>query len=263
MRRELEDPWKFALSTANLALVVQELGDHTLARRLMEECLAVRRAIGDRRGTGASLVLLGRLVQAGDDYRLAHKLYSEAIVIVSELDDQWSLAHLLAGLAGLMALLGQSKLACRIGDAAAAVSRTSGNALFPGVHEQMERELAPARRDVGHSTAEAGSLEFDAQVVDQLLHAALAVDPAPPGVDRPLGTHATATVPLTRREREVAALVARGYSNREIAMALIITPRTAAAHVEHILRKLDMTSRTQIAHWASTRAVGGVGVVAC
>jgi DNA-binding NarL/FixJ family response regulator len=51
---------------------------------------------------------------------------------------------------------------------------------------------------------------------------------------------------LTRREREVATLVARGMSNKDIAAKLVIAQRTAEAHVEHILTKLGFTSRTQI-----------------
>jgi non-specific serine/threonine protein kinase len=57
--------------------------------------------------------------------------------------------------------------------------------------------------------------------------------------------------PLSPREREVVALVARGLSNREIAAQLVITERTAGAHVEHILDKLGFASRTQIGVWAA------------
>ncbi len=59
---------------------------------------------------------------------------------------------------------------------------------------------------------------------------------------------------LTRREQEVAALVAEGLTNQEIADRLVISTRTAEAHVEHVLRKLDFRSRTQIATWFTTRA---------
>jgi DNA-binding NarL/FixJ family response regulator len=56
--------------------------------------------------------------------------------------------------------------------------------------------------------------------------------------------------PLTDREREVLALVAKGHSNKEIAALLDITERTARTHVSNILGKLDLASRTQAALWA-------------
>ncbi len=59
--------------------------------------------------------------------------------------------------------------------------------------------------------------------------------------------------PLTKRELEIAGLVAEGLSNREIAERLIIAKRTADSHVEHILAKLGFTSRAQIAAWAERR----------
>jgi DNA-binding CsgD family transcriptional regulator len=55
---------------------------------------------------------------------------------------------------------------------------------------------------------------------------------------------------LTAREQEIAARVARGHRNREIADQLHISPRTVDAHVEHIRNKLGYQSRSQIAAWA-------------
>jgi len=55
---------------------------------------------------------------------------------------------------------------------------------------------------------------------------------------------------LTRREREVVALVAEGMTNRAIEAELVITEGTVGTHMEHILRKLDLQSRTQVAAWA-------------
>jgi non-specific serine/threonine protein kinase len=54
---------------------------------------------------------------------------------------------------------------------------------------------------------------------------------------------------LTKREREVAALIAEGLSNREIAARLVVAQRTAEGHVENILSKLGFTSRAQVAGW--------------
>jgi non-specific serine/threonine protein kinase len=56
---------------------------------------------------------------------------------------------------------------------------------------------------------------------------------------------------LTRREGEVAALVARGLSNREISRHLVIAERTAETHVGNILQKLGLVSRAQLIVWAA------------
>ncbi|MEZ5116063.1 MAG: response regulator transcription factor [Candidatus Nanopelagicales bacterium] len=55
---------------------------------------------------------------------------------------------------------------------------------------------------------------------------------------------------LTARERDVATLVATGRTNREIGRELGVTERTARTHVSHILAKLGLSSRTQLALWA-------------
>ncbi|MDW4907105.1 LuxR C-terminal-related transcriptional regulator [Streptomyces sp. ADMS] len=57
---------------------------------------------------------------------------------------------------------------------------------------------------------------------------------------------------LTRRETEVAALIAEGLANQQIADRLVIARRTAEGHVERILGKLGLTNRTQIAAWVTT-----------
>jgi non-specific serine/threonine protein kinase len=56
---------------------------------------------------------------------------------------------------------------------------------------------------------------------------------------------------LTPREREVAGLVARELTNRQIADELVISERTVATHVHKILQKLNLRSRLQIAAWAA------------
>jgi DNA-binding CsgD family transcriptional regulator len=60
---------------------------------------------------------------------------------------------------------------------------------------------------------------------------------------------------LSAREDEVARLVAGGLTNREIALRLVISERTAQNHVQHILTKLDFTSRAQIAAWVTARRI--------
>jgi ATP/maltotriose-dependent transcriptional regulator MalT len=67
---------------------------------------------------------------------------------------------------------------------------------------------------------------------------------------RPMRSTSPLAHGLTRREREVIALIARGYSNRAIAEALVISEKTAEIHVSNILGKLGVASRTQAAAYA-------------
>jgi DNA-binding NarL/FixJ family response regulator len=134
----------------------------------------------------------------------------------------------------------------------------SANLRSPGLQERVHHQLERARSVLGQVEAAAALAAGRIENVEALLIEALEGDSAafddgaanePSTV--PLGTHASAGMPLTRREREVAGLIARAYTNREVANALTITERTAATHVEHILDKLEVASRIQIAAWAA------------
>lgn len=85
--------------------------------------------------------------------------------------------------------------------------------------------------------------------IDQAVDYAL--NPSQPARTRNRPAHPSNAQRLTDREREVAVLVKEGLTDKEIAARLIITPRTAQGPVGKILRKLDMTSRAQIAAWAT------------
>ena len=58
------------------------------------------------------------------------------------------------------------------------------------------------------------------------------------------------SMPITERQQEIAILIAAGLTNAEIAKRLTLTPGTVANHVEHILRRLQLRSRTSVAVWA-------------
>jgi DNA-binding CsgD family transcriptional regulator len=79
--------------------------------------------------------------------------------------------------------------------------------------------------------------------------------PAPAAVTGPAtghGTgHGTGAKALTRREREIAGLVAEGLGNRDIAERLYLSKRTVDSHVEHIFTKLGFSSRAQLAAWVA------------
>lgn len=64
---------------------------------------------------------------------------------------------------------------------------------------------------------------------------------------------ASGATALTRREREVAELVAEGLTNREIAERLFVSERTAENHVQHILTKLGLSNRSRLAVWVASR----------
>jgi DNA-binding NarL/FixJ family response regulator len=61
------------------------------------------------------------------------------------------------------------------------------------------------------------------------------------------GSPSPATPPLTRREREVASLLAHGLTNRRISSELVFSEHTVRQHVKNILKKLGIHSREQVA----------------
>jgi DNA-binding NarL/FixJ family response regulator len=63
---------------------------------------------------------------------------------------------------------------------------------------------------------------------------------------------------LTRRQREVATLIAQGYTDKQIAQELVLTAGTASNHVSHIMRRLECHSRAQVATWAVQNGLLGL-----
>ncbi|MGP3773294.1 LuxR C-terminal-related transcriptional regulator [Streptomyces sp. SDT5-1] len=132
--------------------------------------------------------------------------------------------------------------------AASGLYRRCGAAPMFGVPMLQELQYAAeerARATLGPTAYESAHRAGATATVDQIVARATGDEPPAPVTEpdeqvTPLGV-------LTRREREVAALVAEGLSNREIAQRLVISKRTADAHVEHILTKLGFSSRAQIA----------------
>jgi DNA-binding CsgD family transcriptional regulator len=117
-------------------------------------------------------------------------------------------------------------------------------------HALAEREFSAARTIVQEL---AQNVPEPSQRENFLNHAAANLPRA-----RPLTPRRAAKVEfagLTEREREVAALIAGGKSNREIARGLVLSEYTVATHVGNILNKLGFTSRTQIAAWAAEKGL--------
>lgn len=114
-----------------------------------------------------------------------------------------------------------------------------------GRREQAEEQFAEARTIIEELATE---LEDEA-LRDTFLRCATAQMPRLPKLS-PRRTAMQAFGGLTEREREVAALIAQGKSNRALADELVVSERTIGTHVENILSKLGFNSRAQIAVWA-------------
>jgi non-specific serine/threonine protein kinase len=120
-----------------------------------------------------------------------------------------------------------------------------------GAHEQCERQT---RDTLGDAAFQARFRVGAGLNVDDAIGYALGEKPEVAAASKPAPA---AETPLTRRERQVAQLVARGLTNKYIADQLVISQRTAESHVEHILVKLGAGSRTQIAAWLAERPAEG------
>jgi len=123
--------------------------------------------------------------------------------------------------------------------------------VVPGLAENHEMTLRAARDALSSRAFEAARRKGEALGVTGAVAYALEEDSGGSGSKAPL-----ASVP-TKRELEVAGLVAEGLTNREIAERLTISLRTAQGHVERLLGKLGFTRRSQIAVWFTEQRDAG------
>ncbi|MGX1972372.1 ATP-binding protein [Streptomyces kronopolitis] len=164
--------------------------------------------------------------------------------------DQCGVAQCLEVLGWCAAAAGLLERAATLLGAADAAWQVAGSTLTGLGHLQTGHQKFEARlrKDMDAAAFEAATRSGRALTLEQAVGYALQdgsePTPPPPAQD--------ASAPLTRREREVAALVAEGLTNKEIAARLTISRRTAEGHVDRILTKMGFTSRTQIAAWSAT-----------
>src|SRR5262249_29619748 len=149
----------------------------------------------------------------------------------------------LEALAGLAAADRDLERAARLFGASETVRQFSGVQSLPWLRSARDGARAAVRDGLG------------ANRFDQLWESGHRM-PLPEAIDLGLARSTAVTKPpaetqLTRRERAVATMVARGMSNRDIATELVISRRTAEAHVEHIRNKLGVATRGQVAVWAA------------
>jgi predicted ATPase/DNA-binding CsgD family transcriptional regulator len=181
--------------------------------------------------------------------------------------DMLGLAPCLEGLAWLAAAEGDFTRTARLLGAADRMWRAVASVpRFGMTRLDAERGVAESRaRDTlgdRHYDREyaAGAAFSTEEAVRYALDSAEAAEPAAAGRGEPARQPPEVASPweqLTARERQVAALVAQGMTNREIASRLVVSKRTVDAHVEHILAKLGFSSRVQVAALAPVPAQAG------
>jgi DNA-binding CsgD family transcriptional regulator len=176
------------------------------------------------------------------DFIGAREALCDGLPVAVDLGDCYVIPIGLAGLAGLAAKTGWPRQALRLAGAASAYTDANEFAMPQPVVGVLDRWLAPVQEALG-ARAAAVFDEGRQLPLDEAVAQAIAEQPndGPQRHDRRT---------LTRREIEVAALVARGLTNRKIAEQLFVSARTIDVHVDHILTKLGFHSRTQLAAWA-------------
>jgi DNA-binding CsgD family transcriptional regulator len=232
-------------------------GDLALAMALHEESLALLREVRDVQGVGGCLFNMGLIEAASANYSRATELHREALRVAREADDKNIVQLAFFGLANVAAHRGQPARAARLWGASEAVREAFDMRLSPMTRAfaGYENNLSTARSQLGEAAFEEAWAEGKDMVQQLAVEYALSKEesappatpvPEQPPAGEPMGK-------LTRREREVAVLVTRGLTNRQISTELGISERTAANHVARILRKLEFRSRAQIAIWATER----------
>ncbi|MGW0042306.1 ATP-binding protein [Rhodococcus sp. NPDC003348] len=231
-----------------LAMACGLAGDAQRAIACHEEVVELTESLGESMYRSYSLGMLGLALWEQGDTTRATKLIEEGVRLTRVVDDPLGLAMCLEILAWIGAdrpervavLMGASAW---VGEAAGSPTIVVRD-LF-GHHDRIVRESTDA---IGQKAFEAAFARGRALRVDAAIAYALGDQTsAEPSASAP-------TERLTRRQREIAELVAQGMTNKAIAQQLVISQRTAEGHVENVLTKLGFTTRAQIAAWVDAGA---------
>jgi DNA-binding CsgD family transcriptional regulator len=245
-----------ALDGLGLAALAE--GDLVAARTVSDETLNVHASSVLWAGT---LFNLGHIAVADEDYAAARQHLFQLLELLANGSDAVGTAHVLEALAHLAARLDRLDLALRLAAAAEAVQETLAvawspflGAVAPVSLDLRDRWLVPLRTTLdAEETARwwSNGRQLSLTEAVELAQTELRNNPAPAAPPAVSDAYA----PLTPRQLEVAVLVGQGLTNRQIAERLVVSERAAAAHIENILNRLGVSSRTQIAVWTSERGL--------
>jgi predicted ATPase/DNA-binding SARP family transcriptional activator/DNA-binding CsgD family transcriptional regulator len=253
LHRNVGDVRGVAVSLNNLGFAMLSRGDGERAMTLFEEALARDRENRDAEGIACSLVNLGLAALIRGKLGRAAKLLEESLAVLQEVQNKQTMVECLEAMAAVAGARRQTRRAARLWGATQAVRENIEAPLPPDERALLEPYLANARARVGEAAWEAAYAEGRAMGLEEAVEYALVAEELAPSALLPpehpsVGRQVAA---LSSREKEVAALVARGLSNRQIASKLFISKRTVDHHVAKILKKLSLSSREQVASWLS------------
>ncbi|MCG7207458.1 ATP-binding protein [Streptomyces arenae] len=232
--------WRLALAC------VQAYAGDPRAAESCRQVIAAFEVSGERWGRAQVLMALSHNAWVRGDKEAAEALVRSALESMRGFNDHAMVARMLELLAWATGSGGDHARAARLLGAAGALWRNAGTciaAFGPWVAKQHTRCEKAATCALGpgpyaQALEEGASHDNPGQAIKYAL--ALACTSFTPTAP---------TAALTRRESEVAELVAKGLSNRQIASKLGRSPRTVEGHVENLLAKLAFSSRAQIASW--------------
>jgi non-specific serine/threonine protein kinase len=269
--RGLDDKWELAHALQNLAEGVRIQGAYPRAARLCTESIKLFEEMGDRWRVSLGLRNMGIASLRQHDYDNAATFYADSIRLRDPAKNRFVVFQGLEGLACIACARGQYLRAARLFGAAKPIHdslRTIGIHIRVGLGRrriirdpdyqvEIDQYVKATRTSLGEQGFSAASAEGGTMTLGQAVEYALASAELEGRAAKQQRASRPKADPLTARECDVARLVARGLTNREIATTLVVSNRTAEAHVQNIRNKLGFNSRAQIAAWAAERGLGG------
>jgi non-specific serine/threonine protein kinase len=231
-----------------LGLLAVQRGDYPGARDLLTECVALSRTEGNVPRVAQHLESLANAQLGLGDIQGATTSWTESLSIFRDLSDPFGTIYSLGGLALVASAHGDQERTLRLAAAVDRMSREWSLSTSSFRLRQLEEASAQARAALGDRKSEGAWNDGLTMSAARALEYAL-------GEGKPEAEPAADAGPLSKREREVVAMVAAGMTNRQIADRLFIAERTAEGHVERIRNKLGVRSRTEVATWAVAHGV--------
>lgn len=235
-------------------------GDTERATVSYEESLALWRELRGTPGIASALHKLGQVSCGNGKYRLARRRFTESLLLQEDLGNKQGIAECLAGLAATCAVLGQPVRAAQLFAAGTALLTSIGVPLAPVDQLALTRDIDATRRHLGQDAWDEAWNAGSALSGEQAIRLARIDDAESHSTNATGGQDSEPEISdhrLSRRERQVTQLLAQGLTYREIAGALFISERTVGSHIDHIMTKLGLRSRTRVAVWAVEHGLGG------